>query len=202
MVDGICHLSEELPRNFDEQHSRKLSPDMLALIDEVVARNGGRRLYYCKDMAEVAKVLDNKMSAMPISDDEDLDPEAFDNLLLMLSSTKGTILDYNCCDVFKDKANPFYRKYGGDRKAMDAMSFIFNNSLPDDVIEYIVGHNLLPSASMHAMQGKAFGKRIVQDNMDFLFHFYRVDAYEPLDFDYDDEYDDDDDYDDDYGYDD
>jgi|GEM_PF-3190824 hypothetical protein len=46
--------------------------------------------------------------------------------------------------------------------------------LPKDAPEgIIVEEGLLPEAEMSASQGKRFGKAIVQDNMLFLFGFFR-----------------------------
>lgn len=194
-VSGMCMMSEDMPNKLDEIIINKPAPAMLEAVDRAVARNNGRRVFYCKTIEEVSEVLDNELLPKYATIEGEEEYETPDNLLLLLSSTVGPIIKADSCGVFKDKANPFYIRWGGEQKGMHAWGFISDNYLPDDVIEYIVEHKLLPSAFMRASQGKAFGKKLVQDNMDFLFHFYRVDSHEPYDPDDDDYEDDDYDYD-------
>ena len=46
--------------------------------------------------------------------------------------------------------------------------------MPEDIAHIIAENKLLPDAEMSAQQGKRFGKAIVQDNMEYLFDFFRT----------------------------
>lgn len=190
-INGHSALSPDVLQVPDEIFAGKPVPELLQFIDDVVARHNGRRIFYCRSTQEVSALLDNKIK--PALMDEDCVEDEPKNFLLMLSSTLGPMLATDFCQVFKDKDNPFYTRYGGDAKGRLAWTFICNYHLPDDIIDYIVGNNLLPSAFMEASQGRRFGKEIVQRNMDFLLHFNRVSTYAPDEYDEgeeDEEYDD------------
>lgn len=148
--------------------------EKLEEIRRVVKNNKGRRSYYLKSADDVNKILDTDIRpmAMPIDGNGDTEMIEIDNLLMLLSDTEAPILIDGACRFFKDKANPYYEK--DEDSDSECLSFIVNTCLPDDVISYIVKNKLLADASMYASQGKRVGKRLVQDNLDFLLHFYRV----------------------------
>lgn len=162
---------------------------------ETVERNKGRRVFYCKNVGDIQKIMGGNVLPLVYDPDkkettakDDLD---VDNLLLLLSSTDGPILKDNYCDLFKDPKNPFYLGRDIPEREMGGFNFIYNVILPDDVIDYIVERKLLPNAFMYASQGKRVGKRLVQENMGFLMRFNRVSGYpHPDDYSY---FDDDDD---------
>lgn len=190
---GLCSLSEDLPKKTSEIESMKMPPELLENVNKAVELHDGRRVFYLKKMKDIGKLLGSKFVPYPHGEPE-FQPK---NILLMLSGTDGPIIRTDCCDIFDDKENSFRKKRETPELGENAWAFIVNSDLPDDVIEYIVSHKLLPSAFMHTSQGQEFGKKVVQENMDFLFRFYRVESYPPPGF-YEDEDDDDDDEDDDY----
>lgn len=133
-------------------------------LNQIVERNGGKRIYYCRDMKEVSSIL-----GVPHKGEEALD-EDIDNFVLMLSEDEGMVVLQNYAQVFKDKGNPFYNKKEAKE---DSLGLIAKGLVPEDVARIIVEKGLLPEAEMSASQGKRFGKAIVQDNMLFLFGFFR-----------------------------
>ncbi|MCM1110370.1 MAG: DUF3843 family protein [Clostridium sp.] len=175
-VNGFTMTLSELTEtetNFATKNNRHMSE----FIDKVVAEKGGRRIFYCGNLKEVSQALSTRERELPVNAETFADDESITNYLVTLSNTDGIRVKPNACGIFRDKKNPYYIKHGGDYVGDEAMEFIVKSRLPDDLIEYIVANNLLPSAYMYAHQGKRFGKKIVQDNMDFLFHFYRVDTH-------------------------
>lgn len=143
---------------------------MMALIRNVVKKNRGRRAYYCKDENDVRDILGDDLFPKFQGDPSDKP----DNLVLLLSDEEPPRLLSDDCDFFKDPKNPFYDSADKVFNGEEALSFIVSSGLPDDLIDYIVAKKLLPDAFMYASQGKRVGKRLVQDNMAFLFRFYRA----------------------------
>lgn len=129
----------------------------------VVESHGGRRIFYCRDMEEVSGILG-------VTNKSDTEHSA-DNYVLMLSEEEGMSVLEDSAESFKDKKNPFYDK---QRAKEEAFFVIFNGNVPSDISDIIVKENLLPDANISASQGKRFGKAIVQDNMGFLFDFFRT----------------------------
>ena len=77
----------------------------------------------------------------------------------------------NLAECFKDKDNPFYKKRIAKE---DSLGVIADGNVPEDIAHIIAENKLLPDAEMSAQQGKRFGKAIVQDNMEYLFDFFRT----------------------------
>ena len=136
------------------------------LIDSVVASNRGRRIFYCRTREEVAAVL-----GIPLKKAEVEDPDAPGNYVLMLSDEAGTVIMADAAEFFKDPKNPFYNK----EEARDwSMKVVMEGVVPDDIAAIIQEKRLLPEANIHMTQGKRLGKSVVQDNIRFLFAFYRT----------------------------
>ncbi len=172
--NGVLSLSDNPMIKAEKNEAVEFPEEKLEEIRRVVKNNKGRRSYYLKSADDVNKILDTDIRpmAMPIDGNGDTEMIEIDNLLMLLSDTEAPILIDGACRFFKDKANPYYEK--DEDSDSECLSFIVNTCLPDDVISYIVKNKLLADASMYASQGKRVGKRLVQDNLDFLLHFYRV----------------------------
>lgn len=173
-LNGLSFFFNQMDNSAKETKIFGITDEMLQLTDEIVRKNRGRRLYYCKDLEEVSEHMPLNL---PIKSADQLGEDADKDILLILSSTDGPILKPGMCSMFKDKANPFYNNSIFEDLGMKQLSFIADSYMPDDVIEYIVSHNLLHKAYIHTSQGKRLGKALVQDNMAFLMRFYRVDSF-------------------------
>lgn len=200
MSNGMSSFMPEFPDWDKKTKETPVNNDLfIKRCAEVVDRNKGRRVFYCKNVDEIQKIMGNDMKPLVYNPDtNEVTPKDnldVDNLLLLLSSTDGPLLKPDDCGIFKDPKNPFYLGRNIPEIEMGGFNFICNTILADDVIDYIVGKKLLPNAYMYASQGKRVGKRIVQDNMGFLMRFARVSGYpHPDDYDipdFDEEYDDD-----------
>lgn len=140
---------------------------------EVIRKNNGRRVFYCKDtqaVVDIVKVLEPKHM-----DEEAETDDKPDNLLLMISENVLPVVVPDVCQIFSDRTNPFYDSYvDRDEIGIESRDFITQGVIPDDVAAYIQEKRLLPHAFIKASQGKRVGKAIVQDNLRFLAGFYRV----------------------------
>lgn len=136
-------------------------------LEDIVDRNDGKRIFYCRDMEDVSSIL-----GVPYKGDESQNNDAC-NFVLMLSKDEGMVLLRDYAQVFKEKGNPFYNK----REAKeDSLRLIADGVVPADIGRIIADNKLLPDAELNAAQGKRFGKAIVQDNMAFLFGFFRSES--------------------------
>lgn len=161
--------TEEMPEKLREK------------ITAYIRKNRGRKVYYCKDENEIAGILGDGRLLRPEGED---DEERHLNYVLVLSEESLPRIYPDICQLFKDKANPFYEK-NFDPDGNEALDFICHSHTPDDVAKYIQDHKLLPSARIYASQGRRVGKEIVQKNLRFFLDFYNIDAANSED-DYDD----------------
>lgn len=133
-------------------------------LENIVAANKGRRIYYCKDPEQVGKVLG--IPARTDIEDKGKGPE---DILLLLSATDGAVLPEGYAAVVKDKDNPFYDKNLPNDVSLE---LITSGKIPDDIARIMQEKKMLP-AYLECHQGKAFGKRLLQDNLRFFIGFYR-----------------------------
>lgn len=154
-----------------KKYTYKLPEEMRKRLQEVVDKHDGRRVFYCKDIEEIGKII-YWMTPQPMSEDDR--PES-DNFLLMISDYRTPLIIPGICPLFDDRDNPFFKK-DVDAEWLDAesMRFFTRACVPDDVAQYIQDNHLLPYAEIYASQGKRVGRKLVQDNLRFLFGFFRV----------------------------
>lgn len=171
--DGNTRRMEEIP---DEIRER---------LQQIVKGKRGRRVFYCKDTAQMSELI-GVLQAIPITTDgEDaIEPE---NFVVMISDSTAPLIFPDICGIFSDRINPFYNPRA-DREWMaeESLRLIMMGNLPDDVAAYIQEKHILPHAEINAVQGKRVGKSIVQDNLRFLFGFYRVNVPDLDSFDLED----------------
>ncbi|MDE6716691.1 MAG: DUF3843 family protein, partial [Muribaculaceae bacterium] len=168
----------------------EMPKEVMEHLREVIRKNDGRKVYYCSSLKEVKEIVGN---AIPIPVDGD--GEETDDLLLLLSEEKPMALYANLCRIFADPENPFYDP-AADENGELAMDIVMSDLLQPDVMEYVVTHNLLPSARVFASQGKETGKRLIQENLLFLMRFFEVthtdiDAFDAPDEEEEEDYDED-----------
>lgn len=145
--------------------------NMKVYMRELIKRNHGRQVFYCKNLQEASDIVKLGQPLAPM----DTDPDEEDNFLLIISETQAPLLLPNACEFFADPENPFYEP-NSDPMGMESLYFITSCDIPEDAAEYIWKHKLLPLARINASQGEEVGKAVVQDNMPFLYGFYSVKA--------------------------
>lgn len=160
-------------------------------VKSVLDSNGGKRVIFFSSKDELDEYM--HLESVPMDKetgqkwDESKDKSSISNLTLLLSDDNAPQVLENLAGCFKVKDNPFYDKKFAEDKAM---SIIAGYRIEDDVARYISENKMLPDACIYAMQGKRVGKKIVQDNMEFLFGFFRT-SNPGLDFDdFDNDFDD------------
>lgn len=170
MQNGIAIFVPSKTESDQPVRISEFPEEKMELIRSVVRKNRGRRVYYCKDENDIRDILGEEL-VPEFQGDESEKP---DNILLLLSDVKPPLLCGDDCGFFKDAKNPFYDSSDKVFNGEEALRFIARTELPDDLIDYITAKKLLPDAFMFASQGRRVGKRLVQDNMAFLFRFYRA----------------------------
>ncbi|MCM1520191.1 MAG: DUF3843 family protein [Lachnoclostridium sp.] len=175
-INGLCTFLPVPPEKKGEIMLTEITEDQIMAFKKLISKNRGRKLYYCKTLRDLSDILET--TGWPMKPDDLVKPDNHTNYLLAISETDGPTIFPGDCAIFNDKANPFFGSIPKESLGDDQMSFVFNAVLPDDLIDYIVDHKLLSKACIFTSQGKRVGHRIVQDNLRFLFHFYRSAVYD------------------------
>lgn len=77
--------------------------------------------------------------------------------------------------VIKDEYNPYYNKKIAEDQGINFIASTETTSR--EMLHYLIEHNMLPDACINSLKGLERGKQLVQENMDFIARFMRVDNY-------------------------
>lgn len=158
---------------------RCYSGDDAEFMEDIVKKHRGRRIYYLAGLEEVQEVL-----GLPsMSDTKDIVPSNTP-IMVFISAENGLSVHYGYNALFKDKANPFYKKQEAEKNAMMA---ILCMKVPEDIARIIAEKKLLGDASIRAEVGKRYGKAVIRDNMLFLLMFYGTEVHDLEDDGYDED---------------
>lgn len=179
--NGLGIFSRNQPNDADGHLHITNVPDYIKEhLKRFVKDNNGRRVYYCKDLTEASDLI-SVLKATPMSLDED--NEDVDNFAVMVSDDYSPQIFPDICGIFSDKDNVYFNPdEDPEWMAMESLRLIMTGNIPDDVAKYIQDKKIMPAACLNASQGEEVGKSIVQNNLRFLFGFYRVESYKPEDY--------------------
>lgn len=102
-------------------------------------------------------------------------PKKVKNITLYIPSIEEgklcTITD--CAEYIKHKNNPMY-----DKEKSKTNFFIANiDQVPGDLVRYIISNNLMPDFALKSTNGYDHGRKLTQDNLDFLARTLRRQDY-------------------------
>ena len=102
-------------------------------------------------------------------------PKKAKNIVLYIPSIEEgklcTITD--CAEYIKHKNNPMY-----DKEKSKTNFFIANiDQVPGDLVRYILSNNLMPDFALNSTKGHTHGRKLTQDNLDFLARTLRRQDY-------------------------
>lgn len=174
MQNGVGTFTKDEPWSSGEVIIHGVPDNVVQALRAKVKKARGRRVFYYKSMEEMMDSLNVSIPFRAFTDDEIEEIE--EGLVVLVSDTDDPLFVSNNADIFKDKDNPYYGTTDDDEEYLTACSlgFISDYCVADDVAAYIQKKRLLPYARIHAAQGRRVGKALVQDNLRFLFGFYRV----------------------------
>lgn len=141
--------------------------------EELVKRNGGKRLFFFNNQKDVEKWLSTKigiaqLASFPIA--QFSMSEAF----MAFLHPNGQMLFVGGAKCVKSPDNPYYDKGEAEEGAM-TLCLQPEGSHPDLVL-YLIEHDLVPDAMLKDMKGKEHGRLLLQDNLDFMARCMRRDV--------------------------
>jgi len=134
-----------------------------------VDKNKGRRIYFFKDVNEIEKWLtedaglrgaDRMIKALP----QEL--KQSDNLTMYVNKEGGNLgFAIDIAPYLCHKDNPFFDQQKAERHGYEVLINV--DSMDGEFANYLVSEGLLQHISLPA-EDKAIGKRLAQENLDFL----------------------------------
>ena len=74
-----------------------------------------------------------------------------------------------------DPRNPYYDRKNARNDALGVV--VDGRQTPGVVARYLIAHGMLPDAGINSARGDEYGRRLLQDNIDFFARAYRREDY-------------------------
>lgn len=168
-INGMASLSQGEAEISDQEEALHYDAKNLERVGRLIDDNDGRQVICCSSLRQLSKVLQ-----LPLQLQDDNLPDDMkdaDNYVVVLSREKGYYIIPDYAECISDPKNRLFRKRKAEKRSLDFIAF---TNMPDDVAKYVADNHLLSEASFYTSQGGDLGLRTVQDNLRFLFGFYRT----------------------------
>jgi hypothetical protein len=75
----------------------------------------------------------------------------------------------------KDKNNPCYNKQSATDDSISLLCGGYN--CQREFLEYLIQNNLIPDARINSLKGEEYGRKLLQDNLDFIVRFFQPELF-------------------------
>jgi hypothetical protein len=153
-------LSQELgDKNFAELIEKKYS---------------GRKLIYFRNGKEWSKFMTDLTDLKTDKIKGDLKQHLLDskNIAIFIDPT-GISIAPDVASFIKDDSNPYYNS----KVASGGFSSLINENCTSELAHYIVENHLMPESRLSSKLGEEHGRRLLQDNLDFIARCFRTNNY-------------------------
>ena len=143
--------------------------------EAMMKKSGGSPLFYLRDGKDARRFL---MEDVGIPESL-MRPSGLDDKEYMVawvpSPDEDVFFGPDAALAIKDERNPYYKAVDDSETGMDLISA--PDRLPGDMIQYLIAHNMLPDAALKHLHGAEAGRKLAQENFDFLARSIRRDQY-------------------------
>lgn len=137
--------------------------------------SGGSPLFYFKTPTELDRFLsDYDWKKLKKSEFRDYDRKR-GIALFVPGVNKPLAIMPGAAECIKDPRNPYYNK---ERAKTSALNIIGDGkSILGVVARYLISHGMIPDAGLRSLKGEDYGRKLLQDNLDFFARAYRREDY-------------------------
>lgn len=166
------NFAEKFEEIRKETKDKKASDQLL--FDKILAANAGSPLLYFKDYEELMDWLGKHIG---FSSDFKLSTglKSGENLIVWTDPTSDLKVVSGAAACIKDERNPYYNSEKAGEEALGIL--VDSQQVPSEMLHYLLEHHLLPDARINSIKGAEGGKKLIQENLDFVARFIREDRY-------------------------
>lgn len=171
---------ESVFENVARQITQKKAQDEVtqAFYEDAVKKNGGRRLFYFRDMEEYAEWMRNEVGVRGVENMVAKFPKelrhAREFAVYINKSGADTGFVINSAPCFFDKNNPFYNEEIAIEETLEFLMCI--DAIDGEFANYLIANGMLKDASFPGSD-KEEAHSLAQDNLDFLCRNLRRGVY-------------------------
>ena len=166
---NITRLIPEYMKERDIQRNATFS-DIAA---DPQSRLNKEKIFFFKTSEEYERFLEEELK-MPKGSKAPLPGKTRNIILYIPSIEEGKLCTIiNCAEYIKHKDNPMY-----DIEKAKTNFFIANiDQVPGEFVRYIISNNMMPDFALSSNRGYAHGKKLTQENLDYLARTLRRQEY-------------------------
>lgn len=165
-------FAEEFKEIRKDTKGKKASARLL--FDKILAANAGSPLLYFKDYEELMGWL-GKHIGFSSDFEPSVDLESGENLIVWTDPASDLKIVSGAAACVKDERNPYYNSQKAGEEALNILAD--SQQVPSEMLHYLLEHHLLPDARINSTKGEEYGKKLIQENLDFVARFTRGDRY-------------------------
>lgn len=166
------NFAEEFKEIRKDTKDKKASAQLL--FDKILAANAGSPLLYFKDYEELMDWLGKH-----IGFSSDFKPstelKSGESLLVWTDPDSDLKIVSGAAACVKDERNPYYNSQKAGEEALNILAD--SQQVPSEMLHYLLEHHLLPDARINSTKGEEYGKKLIQENLDFVARFMRGNQY-------------------------
>jgi hypothetical protein len=176
-VNGMALFNDEddISTDSTDPESIKNTENNKMTYDFVLKNNKDRSIAYFKDTNELSDFL---LKLFPDSTKNDLNLsniKSDKNIVVFTHPNLGLVMYSDLAKWIKDKNNPCYNKQSASDHSVSILCGGYN--CQREFIEYLIQNNLIPEARINSLKGEEYGRKMVQENLDFIVRFFQPELF-------------------------
>jgi len=165
---------EELFSHLREEHH--YMHDYVGQYDAFIKSNGGRRVFFVKNLYEYLKFQKRELGLKQSTDIEPLFDVMTGEGYTIFFEDNGQMTISHTASAIQHAANPYYSKSSACDDGFGII--VHDGNASPGLVKYLLENNLLPDAGLNDMRGNEYGWQLMQENAEFLARCFRRDIKE------------------------
>ena len=176
-VNGICSFTNGTEDDFEafcraQLKAQEVKERMEHQYDDIIKANHGNRLFFFKDSEAYLQWLKTDLMLKNVDDtDTSILPKG--QSMIAFIEPNGDMSLNTYAKYIKHPDNKFYDQLEAREGGLQA--FIDPDSCTPALAKYLLENNLVPDAMLNDARGMQYGRRIMQENIEFLARCIRRD---------------------------
>jgi len=141
----------------------------------VLKNNNNSPIAYFKNTKDLSSFL-LKLFPNPAKNELILSSMKDDSYFVIFTHPNiGLVVYPNIAKWIKDKNNPCYNKKSASEHTISILCGGY--SCQREFLEYVIQNNLIPDARINSLNGEDYGRKLVQQNLDFIIRFFQPELF-------------------------
>jgi hypothetical protein len=174
-VNGFASFGfeDKIKKNEDVEEQNKINNRKT--VEKLLKETNNKPIAYFKNYIEYQEFI-NKIFGQIVDNSSELNKLTnFTNILFFSHPEIGFLIFPTIAIFIKDKDNPYYDEKVAKKDSLGLL--LGNYQFPKELLDYIIANDLLPDAAINSLKGAEYGRKLVQENMEFIVRFFQPEIF-------------------------